>query len=238
EFDDGLNSAVKKLRAALNDSPENPRFIETVPKQGYRFLAPVTFRPREAAPQPPLTPLSEPAARESLGAVVPARASPPSEKKNLRRFAPALAVISGLLVVIAIAVKLRGPAKAKPAGRATVVLADFANTTGDPIFNDALKQALAIELHQSSILTVLSDRKVSDTERLMNMSSGEALTAPLALQVCQRSGSDAVVAGSVSKLGAKYLIGLSATACSNGDSIGQVQLFAASKEDVVAVLGR
>jgi DNA-binding winged helix-turn-helix (wHTH) protein/tetratricopeptide (TPR) repeat protein len=238
EFDDGLNSAVKKLRAALNDSPENPRFIETVPRQGYRFLAPVTFRPRETASQPAPNSVGEPSADDPLHAVARTRAALPLQKRNPLLLASALVVIFVLVAAVAVAVKLRGRAKTKPMGRATVVLADFANSTGDPIFNDALKQALAIELHQSPILTILSDRKVGATQRLMNMPSGEVLTASKALQVCQRSGSDAVVAGSVSKLGAKYLIGLSATSCSNGDSIGEAQMFAASKEDVVAALGR
>jgi serine/threonine protein kinase/Flp pilus assembly protein TadD len=119
-----------------------------------------------------------------------------------------------------------------------IVLADFANTTGDPVFDDALRQALSIQLSQSPFLNILSDRKVAETLRLMGRSPAERITKDLAQQICERTASKATVAGSISSLGSQYLIGVNAVNCSNGDSLAQEQVQAAMKEDVLKALGK
>ena len=120
----------------------------------------------------------------------------------------------------------------------TVVLTDFDNKTGDPVFDDALKQALAVELRQSPFLSVLSDRKVSEALQMMGHRANEHLTADVGREVCLRTGSKAVLSGTISSLGSHYLIGLNAVACSTGDTLAKEQAEATSKEDVLKTLSR
>ena len=98
----------------------------------------------------------------------------------------------------------------------TVVLADFDNKTGDTVFDDALKQALAVELEQSPFLNVLSDRKVSETLRMMGRPTNERITVDVGRELCLRTGSKALLGGTISSLGSHYLIDLNAVACSTG----------------------
>ena len=120
----------------------------------------------------------------------------------------------------------------------TVVLADFTNRTGDPVFDDALKQALAVELGQSPFLNVLSDRKVSQTLGMMGHPANERITMDTGRELCIRTGSKALLGGSISGLGSHYLIDLSAVACSTGDTLAKEQSEATSKEDVLKALSR
>jgi eukaryotic-like serine/threonine-protein kinase len=119
----------------------------------------------------------------------------------------------------------------------TVVLADFTNSTGDPVFDGTLKQALAVDLEQSPFLNILSDRKVGETLRLMGRSPSDHITQDVAKELCVRTGSKAILTGSVSSLGSQYVIGLEAVACSTGDTLSKEQAEASSKEDVVKALG-
>jgi eukaryotic-like serine/threonine-protein kinase len=119
----------------------------------------------------------------------------------------------------------------------TIVLADFANSTGDPIFDDTLKTALSVALNQSPFLNVLSDNKVADTLQQMTRPPGTKLTPQLAREVCQRVGSKAYIAGSIGSLGSEYVLGLKAVNCQNGDTLAQEQVTAAEKEKVLDALG-
>jgi serine/threonine protein kinase/tetratricopeptide (TPR) repeat protein len=120
----------------------------------------------------------------------------------------------------------------------TVVLADFDNKTSDAVFDDALKQALAVQLEQSPFLNILSDRKVEDTLHLMGRPSNERITRDVARELCIRTGSKAFLQGSVSNLGGQYVIGLDAVSCSSGDTLAKEQEEAATKQDVLKVLGK
>ncbi len=119
----------------------------------------------------------------------------------------------------------------------TVVLADFSNSTGDPVFDDALKQALAVQLGQSPFINILSDRKVGETLRLMGRELSTRITQDVARELCVRTGSKAIVLGSISSLGGQYVIGLDAVGCSSGDTLAKEQEEAASKQDVLKALG-
>jgi len=118
----------------------------------------------------------------------------------------------------------------------TVVLTDFTNTTGDPVFDGTLKQALAVDLEQSPFLNILSDRKIGATLKLMGRPASDHVTADLAKELCLRTGSKAILTGSVSNLGTQYVIGLEADACSTGDTLAKEQAEAASKEGVLKAL--
>jgi len=119
----------------------------------------------------------------------------------------------------------------------TVVLADFDNKTGDAVFDDALKQALAVQLGQSPFLNILSERRVEETLRLMGRSSTEKITSDLARELCIRTGSKAIVLGSISNLGGQYVLGLNAVGCSSGDTLATEQEQAADKQGVLKALG-
>jgi serine/threonine protein kinase/tetratricopeptide (TPR) repeat protein len=118
----------------------------------------------------------------------------------------------------------------------TVVLAAFDNETGDAVFDDALKQALAVQLSQSPFLNILSERKIGETLRLMGRPSTDRVTADVAKELCLRTASKAVIAGSISKIGSQYVVGLDATACSTGDLVAKEQSEASTKEEVLKAL--
>ena len=120
----------------------------------------------------------------------------------------------------------------------TIVLADFANTTGDSVFDTTLKQALAVDLEQSPFLNVLSDSKVNGTLRLMGHSPNEHVTEDLAREICLRAGSKALLAGSIASLGSHYAIALKAVNCQSGDSLGSTQAEADSREKILPALGQ
>jgi tetratricopeptide (TPR) repeat protein len=120
----------------------------------------------------------------------------------------------------------------------TVALADFINHTGDPAFDDALKQALSVDLEQSPFLNMLSDRKVSETLRMMGRPANERITMDVGRELCLRTGSKALLGGAISSLGSHYLIDLNAVACSTGDTLAKEQGEATSKEDVLIALSR
>jgi tetratricopeptide (TPR) repeat protein len=119
----------------------------------------------------------------------------------------------------------------------TIVLADFANTTGDPIFDDTLKTALNVSLRQSPFLNVLSDSEVTKTLQLMTRPAGTKLTSEVVREVCQRAGSKAYIAGSIGSLGSQYVLELKAVNCQSGDTLAQEQVTAAAKEKVLDALG-
>jgi serine/threonine protein kinase/tetratricopeptide (TPR) repeat protein len=120
----------------------------------------------------------------------------------------------------------------------TIVLADFTNTTGDEVFDDTLKQALAVDLGQSPFLNILSEEKIRETLREMTRSPSDRLTRDLAREVCQRTGSKAYLAGSIAALGSQYVIGLEALNCASGDVLAREQVTAAGKEQVLPTLGQ
>ncbi|HUO17327.1 MAG TPA: protein kinase [Verrucomicrobiae bacterium] len=119
----------------------------------------------------------------------------------------------------------------------TIVLADFANSTGDVIFDDTLKTALNVSLRQSPFLNVLSDSRVAKTLQLMTRPANTKLTPEVARELCQRAGSKAYLAGSIGGLGSEYVLGLKAVNCQSGDTLAEEQVTAASKEKVLDTLG-
>ncbi len=120
----------------------------------------------------------------------------------------------------------------------TIVLADFANSTGDPVFDDTLKTALSISLQQSPFLNVLSEQKVGAALQAMTRPVGTKLTSDVTRELCQRAGSKAYIAGAIASLGNEYVLALKAVNCQNGDTLAQEQVTAASKEKVLDVLGQ
>jgi serine/threonine protein kinase/tetratricopeptide (TPR) repeat protein len=119
----------------------------------------------------------------------------------------------------------------------TIVLADFANKTGDSVFDDTLKQALSVSLRQSPFLNVLSDDKVIATLRMMTRPPDTRLTPDIARELCQRANSKAYIGGSIANLGSQYVVSLKAVNCQTGDDLAQEQTTASGREKVLDVLG-
>jgi serine/threonine protein kinase/DNA-binding winged helix-turn-helix (wHTH) protein len=118
----------------------------------------------------------------------------------------------------------------------TIVLSDFINKTGDPVFDDTLKQGLSVQLEQSPFLDLVSDRRVNETLKLMGRPAGDRLTPEVTQEVCQRTGSKAMLAGTIAGLGSQYVIGLKAVNCNTGDVLAEAQQQAAGKEAVLKAL--
>jgi serine/threonine protein kinase len=119
----------------------------------------------------------------------------------------------------------------------TIVLADFANTTGDTVFDDTLKQGVSVSLLQSPFLNLLPDQKASETLKLMGR-SGDRVTQEVAREICVRTNSKAVLSGSISSLGSQYVIGLKVVNCSSGEALAEEQVQAATKEEVLKALDK
>jgi eukaryotic-like serine/threonine-protein kinase len=154
-----------------------------------------------------------------------------------KRWLAALATLA-IAAVIAVSYGVRQRASHRLTEKDTIVVADFANSTGDPVFDDTLKAALGISLRQSPFLNVLSDAAVAKTLQRMTRPAGTKLTPGVARELCQRAGSQAYLAGSIDSLGKQYVLGLTAVNCQTGDTLTEKQVTASSKEKVLDALGK
>src|SRR5262249_5626662 len=119
-----------------------------------------------------------------------------------------------------------------------IVLADFTNATGDPVFDGTLRQGLAVQLEQSPFLSLISDQRIQQTLRLMGQPADGKLTPEIARELCQRAGSAAALHGSIVSLGSQYVLGLKAVNCRTGDTLAEVQERAMGKEQVLAAMDK
>jgi eukaryotic-like serine/threonine-protein kinase len=142
-----------------------------------------------------------------------------------------------LVLLIAAGLYYRAHRSRRLTEQDAIVLADFANSTGDAVFDDTLKTALNVSLRQSPFLNVVSDSEVAKTLQQMTRPAGTRLTPEIARELCQRTGSKAYIAGSIGSLGSQYVLELKAVNCQNGDTLAQEQATAASKEKVLDSLG-
>ena len=161
-----------------------------------------------------------------------------ARRKKLGGYILAAALVSVAVVAGALYVRSRSArSTSRPlTEKDTIVLADFTNSTADPVFDGTLKQALAVDLQQSPFLNILSDSKAGETLKLMGRASSERVAGEVATELCLRTGSQAVVSGSIANLGSQYVVTLDAVACNNGDSLAKERAEAASKEGVLKAL--
>ncbi len=224
DFDHAVNVAIAKLRTALSDSADTPRYVETLPRRGYRFIFPIT----SVAERP-----------DANGAAPSAPAQAPLESKAKSRWW--LVAAGGAMAAVLGASAwwwFTSHHERTLTDKDTLVLADFENTTGDGVFDGTIRQALAVQLEQSPFLSLVSDATVKETLRLMNQPADARLTPDIAQQVCIRTGSAAVLNGSIAKLGNQYVLGLKVTNCKTGDSLVQEQVTAERKEQVLKTLAQ
>jgi eukaryotic-like serine/threonine-protein kinase len=161
---------------------------------------------------------------------------PVTEGKKLWKILVPAAVLA-IAALVAGGLYFRSRPAAALTEKDTIVLADFTNTTGDPVFDGALRQGLSSQLEQSPFLNALSDQRIAQTLALMSQPKDARLTHQLARQVCQRTASAASIEGSISSLGSQYVVGLKAVDCRSGDVLANEQTTASGKEQVLKALG-
>jgi eukaryotic-like serine/threonine-protein kinase len=225
DFDTGLNSAIKKLRDALGDSAEEPRYIETLPRRGYRFIAPIENGDLPASATVGV----------HLAPVLPLRRTP--RLWNKRRFV-VTAGVAAILIVPALASWRVFFARPVLTETDVILLAGFVNKTGDPIFDNSLDKALEVKLTESPFLSLLPEAQVRETMRMMRHDPNERVTPELGIEICKRQGLKAVVVPEIAAFGSRYLITLDAIDARNQKSIARRQEEAQSKEQVIAALGK
>jgi len=201
---------ISVLRKIFAESSAAPRYIETVPKRGYRFIAEEKPLPEASAPEATVS-------------------------RFRWRWKPLAALLFALGLIGILASRFRQAPKLT--GTETIVLADFVNKTGDPVFDGTLKQGLAVELGQSSFLNLIPDARVKRTLRLMQKPV-EALTPEVARELCQRTGSTLVLEGSIASVGTQYVLGLLATNCASGAVLDNEQMQVRRREDVLSALSQ
>jgi DNA-binding winged helix-turn-helix (wHTH) protein/tetratricopeptide (TPR) repeat protein len=244
-----LTRAVAVLRKSLGDDPRSPRFIETVPTLGYRFIASVRIEGSgleaipeavlangigTAEPEAPAN-LTEEPVPENLGE------HPTQRELSPRRWTPFYTGGAAVVVVlVAIFAGLRLSHRTKPSlgAKDTIVLADFTNTSGDQVFDDIIRQGMTVQLEQSPVLHLASDGTIRKTLRLMGKSPNAPLTPDLGREICQRVGGAAILDGSISRVGAEYVLGLRARNCETGELLDVEQAQVDRTEDVLEALSR
>ena len=172
----------------------------------------------------------------SSGSIPTAAAPAASKAKMWKILVPAVLLV--LAVVGFVFYRRSTPAPTALTEKDSIVLADFDNTTGEPVFDGALKQALSVQLGQSPFLNIVSDRRVEETLHLMGRPATEKITRDVARELCIRTGSKAFLLGSISKLGDHYLVGIDAIGCNSGDALAKEQEEAASKDEVLKALSK
>ena len=162
------------------------------------------------------------------------KAAADTKTKRLLIITSVVLLVAGLLTGVSY---YRSRQSQRLTDKDTIVVADFANSTGDAVFDDTLKTALTMALNQSPFLNVLSDSKVAATLKLMTRSADTKLMPQVARELCQRAGSKAYIAGSIASLGSEYVLGLKAVNCQSGDTLAQEQVTANGKEKVLNTVG-
>jgi DNA-binding winged helix-turn-helix (wHTH) protein/predicted Zn-dependent protease len=226
DTDNAINTAIRKIRQVLKDDPEQPRFVQTVTGKGYRFIAPVT------------EPGTKEEARERKGDSARAAMAEEAATGTDLRKRWMLVVATVAVPALALAGYLHFHRAPKLTDKDTIVLADFANSTGDPVFDDTLRQGLALQLEQSPFLSLISDERTQQMLKLMAKPGGTRLTPELSREICERTASAAVLDGSIASLGSQYVLTLRAKECRSGDVLDEEQVQTARKEDVLNALSQ
>ncbi len=232
DTDNSINAAIRKIRQVLKDDPEKPLFVQTITGKGYRFVAPTIegqISPEEAG-SPALIPTLT-STRTSIDARTTATSG---FARRWKAIVPA--VVAGL--ALSVGGYLSFHRTPKLTEKDTIVLADFTNTTGDSVFDGTLRQGMAVQLEQSPFLSLVSDDRIQQVLRLMGKPADARLTPEVSREICERTGSAAVLDGTIASLGSQYVLGLRAKNCRTGDVLDEEQVQAAMKEDVLNALGQ
>jgi DNA-binding winged helix-turn-helix (wHTH) protein/tetratricopeptide (TPR) repeat protein len=216
-----LTRNIFSLRKALGDSPENP-YVVTVSGKGYR-LATTARR----------------VADQQVAAVAGSRSTVEVhiETRSVPRWAWAVGTAIAVTLLVAGLVHVANERLPALTEKDSVLIADFANSTGDEVFDETLRQGLAVQLQQSPYLQIISDARIQHTLGMMGKPAGTRLTGATGRELCARVGASAVLEGSIALLGSRYVLGLRATNCGSGDIIADQQEQSADKDHVLDALG-
>jgi eukaryotic-like serine/threonine-protein kinase len=224
DFDTSLNSAIKKLRDVLGDSADEPRYIETLPRRGYRFIARVENGE-----------LPAPASHHEKLAVMPPQ---PVSRAWFKNRSLMIAMVVALLATGTVAVWRVFFTRPVLTESDTILLASFVNKTGNPIFDDSLDKALEVKLTESPFLSLLPEADVRSTMGMMRHDPKERVTQELGIEICRRRGLKAVVVPEIVSVGSNYLITLQAIDAQSQKTIARRQEEAKTKDEVIAALGK
>jgi eukaryotic-like serine/threonine-protein kinase len=216
-----LSRNIFMLRKALGESPQDHKYILTVPGRGYRLAENVQL-----------------VENQEFSLVAANHQKVEVQVTETRPLKWAIAVTAVLMIAAAVGVWRLFGHRSVLSAKDTVVLADFANSTGDSVFDGTLRQGMAVQLEQSPFLNLISDQRIRHTLHLMGRSADAQLTPELAREICERTGSAAVLEGSIAPLGSQYVLGLRAKSCRTGDILDDEQAQATRKEDVLNALSQ
>jgi DNA-binding winged helix-turn-helix (wHTH) protein/tetratricopeptide (TPR) repeat protein len=217
DFENSLNTAINKVREALGDSADNPRFIETLPRRGYRFIALVAG-------------VDGTARGTAAGASVAAS----SRSRKIVMTVAVVVLAAGIAGGLLWRTRQARPLTEKD----TIVLGDFANSTGDAVFDGTLREGLSVELEQSPFLSLVSEEGIHQTLRMMERPANTRLTPEITREVCQRTSSAAALDGSIALIGTQYVLILKAVNCPNGELLASTEAQANDKSHVLDALGK
>jgi eukaryotic-like serine/threonine-protein kinase len=217
DFDNSLNTAINKLREALGDSADNPRFIETLPRRGYRFI--VSVSEADGTPR---------------GTVAGVSAAAPPRSRKIGVTAAIVVLVAGIVGGLL----WRARQARRLTEKDTIVLGDFANSTGDAVFDGTLREGLSVELEQSPFLNLISKEGIRQTLQMMERPANTRLTPEIAREVCQRTSSAAALDGSIALIGTRYSLILKAVNCVNGELLASTEAQANDKSHVLDALGK
>ncbi len=215
EFEDGLNTAMRKLREALEDDPQSPCYIETVRGRGYRFLIPVeSIREENGIQTTALAAAQDQVPAAQIHLVPPGNDrddSTVAHRPDRKRHSLLLIMAAGLVMFAALAVGFwYWFTYARPvhafAGQPTLLVADFDNQTGNPRFDYALKTALNVSLQQSHRIAIYSSLQTASALRLMTHNDTDRVTATIGGEICRRQGIHILVVPGITRTGSTYLV--------------------------------
>lgn len=248
----GLSRCIAEVRQVLRDDVQQPQFIETIPKRGYRLIAPVSWHDPPAGSPPPIPAQDvpgQPAAHHAAGAIgtpeppgtsrltaPPVETSPAPPLRRRRRAWMGVALVAAVTGLVAVVMLTRTPAEVLTQ-QDTVLLA-FENHTGDAVFDDTIPLAMSIQLEQSPYLGILAPGRVQETLRMMGLPADTRVTQAVGLQICERVGGRALIVTSIASLGRQYAVGLEAVACGTGRVLARRQVTTDRKERVLSGLQR
>ncbi|HEY6388717.1 MAG TPA: winged helix-turn-helix domain-containing protein [Candidatus Acidoferrum sp.] len=207
DFERGLNNCIKQIREALNDDPANPKYVETIPRQGYRFTARVESEPGSNGESAVASVTGKAAPPESAAArqTAEGKSTELSKGRKLARFWGA--TLAGVLAIAGTAAWMF---IGRPAfsfhERDWVLVGDFENHTGDPRFDDALLTAFTVSLEQSRYANILPRGRIDSALKRMGKPGAQRVTTEIGREICQREGVRALVASNITRTGQEYAL--------------------------------